>query len=233
MSKKVEEEGMVSVELGCLSLIWGYLPDLTGDVDDCGWTALHYASRFNHQEMAGELLIADHSMGYAKAIRNCSPIEEDGHEMALRVADFLRSKFEKVGAIRLYRNSTTSIDTSSRASQSQGNEILNRVVETYQVVVVLTVTISFAAGFTIPGGYKGNDDPAKGLPSLVKIAAFIAFSTADITATISSLVALLYLLGLHECNTDKTLSLKLSRFFIKAGNIICNKLISYGTKLVN
>ncbi|XP_027152357.1 ankyrin-3-like [Coffea eugenioides] len=49
-----------------MMLILEKLPNLIKDVDKFGWTALHYAAKFNHQEIARLLLSADRSTAYAK-----------------------------------------------------------------------------------------------------------------------------------------------------------------------
>ncbi|KAK1283951.1 Ankyrin repeat-containing protein [Acorus calamus] len=54
------------------------------------------------------------------------------------------------------------------------------------LVAVLLATISFAAAFTLPGGYN-NDDPNKGHATLIKRLALKAFLLSD-TITFCSMV---------------------------------------------
>ena len=55
------------------------------------------------------------------------------------------------------------------------------------LVAILIATITFAAAFTLPGGYS-NDAGSEGLPIMAKKAAFQAFLISDTIAMCSSLV---------------------------------------------
>nr|GMD25398.1 protein ACCELERATED CELL DEATH 6-like [Ipomoea batatas] len=61
-----------------------------------------------------------------------------------------------------------------------------RISKTMTIVATLILTLSFAAGFTVPGGY----DSEKGYPILLRNAAFGFFVTADTAAFISSVSAI-------------------------------------------
>ncbi|KAK6785343.1 hypothetical protein RDI58_018798 [Solanum bulbocastanum] len=50
------------------------------------------------------------------------------------------------------------------------------------VVATLIMTVTFAAGFTLPGGLDSNDGPNKGMAILLKRAAFRAFVISDVLA---------------------------------------------------
>ncbi|XAR49029.1 hypothetical protein NMG60_11032051 [Bertholletia excelsa] len=66
------------------------------------------------------------------------------------------------------------------------------------IVASLIATVAFAAGFTVPGGYNGNEGPEQGMAILARKAAFKAFLITDIIALISSTFALfLYLYSSH------------------------------------
>ncbi|KAL7163129.1 hypothetical protein ACSBR2_039263 [Camellia fascicularis] len=43
----------------------------------------------------------------------------------------------------------------------------NRRVQTHLIVATLIATVTFAAGFTMPGGYDGNQGPQQGMPVLL------------------------------------------------------------------
>ena len=79
--------------------------------------------------------------------------------------------------------------------------------ESHLVVAALIATVTFAAAFTLPGGYKGDteDDPNKGTAILSKNAAFQAFVISDAIAMVLSLSAVF---------VHFILSLKLFRKFI-------------------
>ena len=64
---------------------------------------------------------------------------------------------------------------------------LQKQGETHLIVSALITTVTFAAGFTLPGGYKEDDGQA----ILSKKAAFRAFVVTDTIAMVSSLCAVL------------------------------------------
>ncbi|KAK1308251.1 Ankyrin repeat-containing protein [Acorus calamus] len=72
---------------------------------------------------------------------------------------------------------------------------LKSFCETMSLVAVLLATISFAAAFTLPGGYN-SDDPHKGHATLIKKLALKAFLLSDTITFCSSLtLAILMLCG--------------------------------------
>lgn len=83
-------------------------------------------------------------------------------------------------------------DTGEEKSISQ----MKRAGEVHLIVAVLIATVTFAAGFTLPGGY--NDDDGKAI--LTKKAALKAFIVTDTIAMVLSLSAVLvyFFLASHE-----------------------------------
>ena len=71
------------------------------------------------------------------------------------------------------------------SSGSNSISTLKKVGETHLIVTALVATVTFAAGFTLPGGYNEND----GLATLGKKEAFKAFVVADTLAMVSSVSA--------------------------------------------
>ncbi|KAF3456881.1 hypothetical protein FNV43_RR01535 [Rhamnella rubrinervis] len=67
--------------------------------------------------------------------------------------------------------------------------IIDRVSETHVVVATLIATVSFAAGFTLPGGYNGNEGPNTGTATLTKKSAFQAFVISNTIALLLSICA--------------------------------------------
>ena len=95
---------------------------------------------------------------------------------------------ERAGATQGY-SSVVSIERDTKVDEEEGREY-EKMSETYMVVVTLIITASFAAGFTIPGGYESNDGPRKGTEILAKKAAFMAFVTTDVLAMMFSIIAM-------------------------------------------
>jgi hypothetical protein len=67
------------------------------------------------------------------------------------------------------------------------------------LVAILITTITFAAAFTLPGGYSSTDPGAEGLPIMARKAAFQAFLISDSLAMCSSLaVAFICIIAKRE-----------------------------------
>ncbi|KAI3844340.1 hypothetical protein MKX03_006143 [Papaver bracteatum] len=61
--------------------------------------------------------------------------------------------------------------------------------QNHMLVLTLIATVAFAAGFTLPGGYK-SDGPEEGMATLAKDSAFIVFMVSNSLALLLSLYAL-------------------------------------------
>ncbi|KAG5554523.1 hypothetical protein RHGRI_012166 [Rhododendron griersonianum] len=70
--------------------------------------------------------------------------------------------------------------------KKERDEEMSKMANTHMIVATLISTISFAAGFTIPGGYDGNQGPNQGMAVLVREAAFKAFVITNTIAVICS-----------------------------------------------
>ncbi|XP_059630920.1 protein ACCELERATED CELL DEATH 6-like [Cornus florida] len=70
---------------------------------------------------------------------------------------------------------------------------LTKIADIQMIVATLIATVTFAAGFTIPGGYDGNDGPSQGMAVLVRQTAFKAFVLADTIAMVFSIIAVFLL----------------------------------------
>lgn len=90
--------------------------------------------------------------------------------------------FKAIKAIRVNNGMSGSKD-------SRGGDIISAMKKTgenHLVVVTLIATITFAAGFTLPGGYNNED----GMAILTKKTAFKIFVVADTTALVLSMSAI-------------------------------------------
>ncbi|KAL7238344.1 hypothetical protein ACSBR2_004445 [Camellia fascicularis] len=68
---------------------------------------------------------------------------------------------------------------------------LRQTGENHLIVATLVATVAFTAGFTMPGGYNGNDGPNQGMAILTREAAFKAFMVTDTIAMSLSISAVL------------------------------------------
>ncbi|XP_034685333.1 ankyrin-3-like [Vitis riparia] len=76
-------------------------------------------------------------------------------------------------------------ENESKEDKEKHTSALQKQGETHLIVSALITTVTFAAGFTLPGGYDGDDGKA----ILSKKAAFGAFVVTDTIAMLSSLCA--------------------------------------------
>ncbi|XP_038988038.1 protein ACCELERATED CELL DEATH 6-like [Phoenix dactylifera] len=90
----------------------------------------------------------------------------------------------------------TSDETKERQSGDEGKEIGRQVnfARNLGIAAVLIATVTFAAGFTLPGGYVADDHPGRGTAVLAKEYAFKVFLVSDATALVCSLVATCWLM---------------------------------------
>ncbi|XP_057489035.1 ankyrin repeat-containing protein At2g01680-like isoform X2 [Actinidia eriantha] len=70
--------------------------------------------------------------------------------------------------------------------QIQMPSAVSKFAKNNMIVAALIATVTFAAGFTLPGGYNGNAGPNQGMAVLVRKAAFKAFVISNAMAVICS-----------------------------------------------
>ncbi|KAJ8627921.1 hypothetical protein MRB53_021228 [Persea americana] len=75
------------------------------------------------------------------------------------------------------------------------------LLQALPIVTSLVATVTFAAAFTVPGGYK-NDGPREGLPVFMRNAALQAFVLSDILAFCSSMAATVLLVYANAYSED-------------------------------
>jgi len=68
----------------------------------------------------------------------------------------------------------------------EGEDALSKATESHLVVAALIATVTFAAAFTLPGGYKSD----RGTAILAKKAAFIVFIISDAMSMVLSILAI-------------------------------------------
>ena len=77
-----------------------------------------------------------------------------------------------------------------------------RIGEIHLIVATLIATVTFAAGFTLPGGYNDHEGSDHGMAVLTKRAAFKAFIVTDTIALVLSVsaVCVYFFMALHVKN---------------------------------
>ncbi|KAK4366542.1 hypothetical protein RND71_014422 [Anisodus tanguticus] len=74
-------------------------------------------------------------------------------------------------------------------TEKKSKKMIDKVVkaaQTHLIVATLVVTVTFAAGFTLPGGFDSNPSPNQGMAILTRKAAFKAFIITDAIAFVCS-----------------------------------------------
>lgn len=149
---------------------------------------------------------------------------------------YLQSTLEVTGAIPGHRISSDKDGGSSKVAENIGGSQVdehrgrNEVKEnrgggievkegrdSHLVVATLIATVTFAAGFTMPGGYQGEKGPEQGFAVLSRNAAFKAFV---ITNTIAMAMSSCSVLVLLFCRNYTSPSGKLQKNFRNALSFI-------------
>ncbi|CAK9169663.1 unnamed protein product [Ilex paraguariensis] len=92
-------------------------------------------------------------------------------------------------AIRIFRDKSN-IKKKVTSSGEDKIEKMRRASDSVMIVATLVATVTFAAGFTIPGGYYQSIDKYPGMAVLSKKSAFQAFMISDTLALLSSVIAI-------------------------------------------
>ncbi|XP_038987521.1 protein ACCELERATED CELL DEATH 6-like isoform X1 [Phoenix dactylifera] len=75
----------------------------------------------------------------------------------------------------------------AREAICQIQSLTQRYTQNTSLTAILIATVTFAAAFTMPGGFSSDEGPDEGLPILAKKAAFKAFLISDTIAMVASL----------------------------------------------
>ncbi|KAH7858881.1 hypothetical protein Vadar_028985 [Vaccinium darrowii] len=101
-------------------------------------------------------------------------IASNGEHKAKTTADFLMKR---------EREESTEVEASN---EHEEHKALNKSSKYHMLVATLVATITFAAGFAIPGGYEITQGPNEGMAVLVGKAGFKAFILANTIAVVCS-----------------------------------------------
>ncbi|XP_038976219.1 ankyrin repeat-containing protein At5g02620-like isoform X2 [Phoenix dactylifera] len=90
------------------------------------------------------------------------------------------------------------------SSNVEDKEISKQVdlAKNFGIATVLIATVTFAAGFTVPGGYIADDHPGHGTAVLAKEYAFKVFLVSDASALVCSIVATFWLMHAGTSTVD-------------------------------
>ncbi|KAI7979509.1 Ankyrin repeat-containing protein [Camellia lanceoleosa] len=181
---------------------------LIADQDD-NKTALHVAASQGHVSVIQELI---------SQCPDCWEMVNHKGQNILHVAVenekrevLMKKVLEKAGATLGLRN-VISKDNEFLANKKKEQAEFEKPIphfdmrkegDTLLLVATLVATVTFAAGFTMPGGYNSNDGPNQGMAVLTREAAFKAFVVTDSIAMIFSTCAVLihFLLADYEDQT--------------------------------
>ncbi|KAI7981303.1 Protein ACCELERATED CELL DEATH 6 [Camellia lanceoleosa] len=83
---------------------------------------------------------------------------------------------------------------------------IKKTGDTHLIMATLIATVTFAAGFTMPGGYDGNRGPNQGMAILTRETAFKAFTvTNTIAMMLSTSAIVIYFFWAPNKDRDKLL----------------------------
>ena len=116
--------------------------------------------------------------------------------------DIIISNLEKEGVVDWQEGEEIILTNKTQASD-EDQDSKSKQQDTHLVVATLVATVTFAAGFTMPGGYISNDGPNQGMAVLVREAAFTAFMVTDtIAMTLSTFAVLMYFFAAMNKNKN-------------------------------
>ncbi|KAM1261464.1 hypothetical protein ACFX14_026700 [Malus domestica] len=164
---------------------------LLNDKDANGNAPIHYLAQYpKYWEDAIILDAKIDTMSFNKKNLNAFDTilaNEDNISNALELED-IKKNLQRRGGRPGYRIE------SHNADGNDTGESLTKVKETHLVVATLIATVTFAAGFTMPGGYHSERGSDQGSPILLRNTAFKAFVITDTLAMAFSTCSVLMLL---------------------------------------
>ncbi|KAA8527707.1 hypothetical protein F0562_035424 [Nyssa sinensis] len=104
----------------------------------------------------------------------------------------LRSAGAVLGLRNVFKAYNDAITARNKAREDEEGVIprnTREVANTHLIVAALIATVTFTAGFTVPGGYEDNEGPNQGMAILTRKAAFQAFVIWNTIAMIFSTCA--------------------------------------------
>ncbi|XP_004289128.1 PREDICTED: ankyrin repeat-containing protein At5g02620-like [Fragaria vesca subsp. vesca] len=169
--------------------------------DDNGDTPLHYFADTNHLRLSGGALATDARVdktAFNKANQNAFDIlfQNKGDSYFSTTQGQLKDKLKRNGVIPGCRNvrDKEEVPVENKEKEKSSEEEYSKIKDSNLLVATLIATVSFAAGFTMPGGYQSDKGSDQGFAILARSAAFQAFViTNTIAMTLSSCSVILHL----------------------------------------
>ncbi|KAM3345497.1 hypothetical protein P3S68_025206 [Capsicum galapagoense] len=113
-------------------------------------------------------------------------------------------------------------DKAKKVYQTKGESLMN-VAQIHIVVATLIMTVTFAAGITLPGGFESDtNSPNQGMAILIRKTAFRAFVVSDAIAFTFSAVAIFIYFSMADISIDPRHKKILIKLYLLA--IICQSL---------
>ncbi|XP_059629520.1 protein ACCELERATED CELL DEATH 6-like [Cornus florida] len=108
--------------------------------------------------------------------------------LALRYAGAPQAKNLSTSRVSKQSPSMMKTQRPKRQHEPLNMESYKDRVNTLLVVATLVATVTFAAGFTMPGGFNSSDDPHKGMAVLLEKRMFCVFLISNTIAMYSSII---------------------------------------------
>ncbi|KAJ6297492.1 hypothetical protein OIU78_023110 [Salix suchowensis] len=209
----------------CLRVI----PELKTEKDDKGNTPFHLIAALTHKEEEWREIYPSYKESGIYGIN-----KQELSTANIRFGDFGEIQKEIVESLEdvgsgpfgfgpfLYRR--------DKNEEKKKVEAMNKVRESQLVVAALIATVTFAAAFTIPGGYKSKE----GTAILAKKAAFIVFIISDAISMVLSISAVFihFLSVLYQGSFNRTLETTVMLFRLATSftmNAMCTMIIAFIT----
>nr|CAD1831059.1 unnamed protein product [Ananas comosus var. bracteatus] len=100
-------------------------------------------------------------------------------------------------------------ENNNQPDQEEKQKAYERAAKNLTIASVLIATVTFAAAFTMPGGYKADDHPNGGTPTLAGKYAFNAFIISDSLAFVCSIMVTFLLTYVSSFRADPSVRIKL------------------------
>ncbi|XP_048137961.1 protein ACCELERATED CELL DEATH 6-like [Rhodamnia argentea] len=165
---------------------------LVNSKDADGNTPLHLASMHNHCQVMLYL-----TRGIRSDLTLLNNDKLTALDVAMKSASFSTKYPALLGRAILITTGVPQSGGRDVRSLRENAEWMKDQVDTRLLVATLVATVTFAAGFTLPGGYNASDDPRPGTATMLHHRVFQVFVISNMLAMYSSILAVVVLLWGH------------------------------------